>query len=123
MSLLRREGRQESAPDTAPLLTALRAGDPEVVRALWVRYAPLVLRVLHCALKDRSRVDEAAKDVFRELLRWGPDLPAGAELKLFVVRAVSRTVERLSPPPRAEWDPNKSAKTIRGRAKLPPRDM
>ena len=111
--------REESEPDTAPLLAALRAQDPGVVRPLWERYAPLVMRVLHCALKAQRQVDEAVRAVFHEVFRAGPSLPPDAELRMIISRAVSRTVERLSPPPRSAWDPNTSARTIRGRTRTP----
>ena len=82
------------------LLAALRAQDPVVVRALWKRYLPLVLPVLHCALLgNQTQVDEAVLDVFLQVFRWGPSLPIDAELHVLVMRAVARTVKRLSTRP------------------------
>jgi hypothetical protein len=82
------------------LLAPLRAQDPVVVRALWQRFLPVVLPLLHCAfLGNQVVVDEAVLEVFLQVFRWGPSLPVDAELHVFVMRAVARTVKRLSPPP------------------------
>lgn len=84
------------------LLAALRAQDPVVVRGLWQRFLPVVLPVLHCAfLGNQVAVDEAVLEVFLQVFRWGPSLPIDAELHVLVMRAVARTVKRLSMPPRS----------------------
>jgi len=81
------------------LLAQLRAQDPVVVRALWQRYVPLVLPVLHYTLRrNQTAVDEAVLDVFLQVFRWGPSLPLDANLHVLVMRAVTRAVERLSAP-------------------------
>jgi len=117
VAIPRRPRWPEPKAETTPLLAALRARDPVVVRGLWRRYSPLVVRVLHCAFRgDERAVDAAAQEVFLQVFRWGPTLPRDAQLKMFVMRAVTRVVGRVSRPTPAAWEPGKSAKTIRGRA-------
>ena len=92
-------GRSQQRPEAEAdmLLAPLRAQDPVVVHALWRRYLPLILPVLHCAfLGNQTVVDEAVLDVFLQVFRWGPGLPMDAELHTCVMRAVTRTVKRLS---------------------------
>jgi DNA-directed RNA polymerase specialized sigma24 family protein len=93
----RRRGRRRPAADVETLLAPLRAQEPKVVHALWQRYSSLVLPLLHCAFRgNQAAVDEAVLDVFLQVFRWGPTLPRRADLHTFVMRAVTRTVKRLS---------------------------
>jgi hypothetical protein len=111
---------KEPVRETAKLLAALRAQDPAVIRPLWERYSALVFRVLRCSLREPevSSIQAAAQDVFLQVFRWGPRLLPGSELKIFVVRAIARTVERLSKRPRITWALRDHSRTVRARSRF-----
>jgi hypothetical protein len=64
----------------------------------------------------RVTVEAAAQDVFLQLFRWGPGLLPDSNLEMLVVRAIARTVERLSKPPRSSWAPRKGSRRSRSDA-------
>jgi hypothetical protein len=110
---------REPVRETATLLAALRAQDPAVIRPLWERYSALVFRVLRYSLRSAQvSVEAAAQEVFLQVFRWGPRLQPGSELKMFVVRAITRTVERLSKPPRIMWGLREHSRTVRARSRF-----
>jgi DNA-directed RNA polymerase specialized sigma24 family protein len=97
----------------------LRAQDPAVIRSLRERYSALVFRVLPLSLRGTPfSLEDAAEEVFQRLFRWGPSLPPDSNLKVFVVRALNRTVERLSTPPRVAWARRKDSRITRERTKF-----
>ena len=79
--------------ETARLLMALRAGDEAVARPLWLRYAPSVTRIIRRTLGPRAAIDQVLHQVFCLVFHEGRRLEQGADLNLFVLRAVARAAQ------------------------------
>jgi RNA polymerase sigma-70 factor (ECF subfamily) len=51
------------------ILTGLRAGEPGAARALWIRFSPLVFRVLRQVVGPSADNEDLAQDVFLTVLK------------------------------------------------------
>jgi RNA polymerase sigma-70 factor (ECF subfamily) len=75
-------------PDAA-LLLAFQHGDEAAFRTLFERYAAAMVGFCQHFVKDRSRAEELAQDVFLKLVRVAPTYEPRARFKTFLYRIAS----------------------------------
>ncbi len=63
------------------LFAAYRAGDLEAFQALFERYAPILLRIMHRDIRRGQDADELVQDTFLHLHRASADFRAGAKVR------------------------------------------
>jgi RNA polymerase sigma-70 factor (ECF subfamily) len=73
------------------LLMALRTGKPDAVRALWMRFSPLVYRILHRLVGPGPDSDDLAQDVFLTMLKRLPSLRDPNALGPFIISIATFT--------------------------------
>lgn len=79
------------AADDATLARAILAKDPRAARLMWVRFAPLVRRILKRTLSARHEVDDVSQDVFLRVFKRIHTLREPGALKPFVIAITMRT--------------------------------
>jgi RNA polymerase sigma-70 factor (ECF subfamily) len=78
--------------DEAQLLRRLVERHPRALRASWLRFAPLVFRLLKRALGPDEDVRELAQQVFLRLFRHVADLRDPSELRPLMIALTTRTL-------------------------------
>jgi RNA polymerase sigma-70 factor (ECF subfamily) len=89
------EARQD---EDAALLSAIAAGDREACRALYQRYAPILLGLLDRILGDRSEAEEVLQEVFLQIWKKADhfDATRGRALYWLATIARNRALDRRS---------------------------
>lgn len=79
--------------DDAALAHALIAGDPQAPRLAWVRFAPMVRRMLTRALGPGNDVEDIQQDIFIAFFRQVLTLRQPASLRAFIQSIAVRTIK------------------------------
>lgn len=82
-----------SASDDATLARAMMAGDVQAPRVAWLRFAPMVHRMLKRTFGPAHDVDDMVQDVFLCLFRKVGGLREPKSLKAFVVSITAMTIK------------------------------
>lgn len=101
---LRLESAAGSPSSTAPielseatdaeLACELQAGAPGAARVVWLRYSPMVRRMLARALGPERDVEDSLQEVFLCLFNKAGELRNPASLRAFIVSIAIRTLRR-----------------------------
>ena len=78
--------------DDAALVEAIRRGEPQASRALWLRYSRLVHRIIRRSLGQPADVEDLAQEVFLNLFRRLPTLREPRALPAFILTITTLTL-------------------------------